>query len=392
MKNSFRRNFRFGLGLLALIVGISLICTVGNNGFFRLGITEAKMATEPIVPEQGTVALDKDHPLIRSAIAVQYRHTPRLLAIPHVVGTAVGLNENGSPAILVLAKDIVGRGVIPEDIEGMPVQVKLTGEILALQTCPPPTNLKNPRAKFTPPVPIGVSTGNVTAPLCDTGTISARLTDGKNVYALSNNHVYALENANNIIGTSVLQPGLVDAGCPSLNNGSPGNSIGTVYAYVPINFAGGNNTVDAAIAFSNTGQLCNSTPSNGYGVPSSTTVSAGIYQSVQKYGRTTSLTKGTIYGINATVTVNYGSSGNATFVNQIIVFSFFRPFIQAGDSGSLLVTNNPSANPVGLVFAGNSSGTYAIANPINQVLTSLGNTTRGAVIGTPVPNLKIDGK
>lgn len=75
------------------------------------------------------------------------------------------------------------------------------------------------------------------------------------------------------------------------------------------------------------------------------TVPASLGQAVQKYGRSTSLTHGTITGLNATVTVNYGSSGNATFVNQIIVSSS-RSFIQAGDSGSLLVTDDPDANPI----------------------------------------------
>jgi len=32
------------------------------------------------------------------------------------------------------------------------------------------------------------------------------------------------------------------------------------------------------------------------------------------------------------------------------------------------VTDDASANPVGLLFAGNSSGTMAIVNPIDKVL------------------------
>lgn len=48
-----------------------------------------------------------------------------------------------------------------------------------------------------------------------------------------------------------------------------------------------------------------------------------------------------------------------------------RPFIKAGDSGSLLVTD-PDRNPVGLLFAGNGSGQLAIANRIDLVLESFG--------------------
>jgi len=72
------------------------------------------------------------------------------------------------------------------------------------------------------------------------------------------------------------------------------------------------------------------------------------------------------------------SSGNATFVNQIVVSSS-GPFIKPGDSGSLLVTD-PGRSPVGLLFAGDSSGTTAIANTITDVLggfSSLGITIDG---------------
>ncbi len=49
----------------------------------------------------------------------------------------------------------------------------------------------DPTSRFNRPVPIGVSTGH---PAITAGTIGARVTDGVNVYALSNNHVYADEN------------------------------------------------------------------------------------------------------------------------------------------------------------------------------------------------------
>src|SRR5439155_16362832 len=88
-----------------------------------------------------------------------------------------------------------------------PVVVEVTGELLALRNsrrggvaprdfapsvlCPPPPAV-TPTGEFCPPVPIGVSTGNVTAADCATGTIAARVKGTGTVYALSNNHVYAL--------------------------------------------------------------------------------------------------------------------------------------------------------------------------------------------------------
>jgi len=57
-------------------------------------------------------------------------------------------------------------------------------------------------------VPTGVSTGH---PAITAGTIAARVTDGINVYALSNNHVYADENQA-ALGDEMIQPGTYDGG------------------------------------------------------------------------------------------------------------------------------------------------------------------------------------
>jgi hypothetical protein len=217
---------------------------------------------------------------------------------------------------------------------------------------------------FPRPAPIGVSTGNEGE--CSAGTIGCRVTDGTNVYALSNNHVYALENEA-LRDSEVLQPGLYDTGCVY----NSANVIGTLSAYVPIVFNDSlaNNEIDAAIAISSTANLGTATPAGGYGRPSSKTATASVGLAVQKYGRTTLLTKGTVTGTNVIVNVGY-SSGTARFVNQIYVRSNTK-FIGAGDSGSLLVTD-PDKNPVGLLFAGTSDGKLAVANPIGAVLDAFG--------------------
>jgi hypothetical protein len=106
------------------------------------------------------------------------------------------------------------------------------------------------------------------------------VTDGSNVYALSNNHVYADENQASI-NDYVLQPGVFDGGDVSLDG------VGTLYDFEPIDFSGGENTIDAAIALSTVDDLSNSTPSDGYGRQKTTTAVAYIGMSVMKYGRTT---------------------------------------------------------------------------------------------------------
>jgi hypothetical protein len=311
-----------------------------------------------------------------AAIAVQNRHTDRLLTFTDVVGTAVGLTADGQPAIKVYTKAAAGARV-PDSLEGVPVVVEVTGAFFAL-----PESKKgkpfgkggsgsDPTSRFSRPVPIGVSTGNEGE--CSAGTIGARLKGGADVYALSNNHVYALENTAQS-GSPVLQPGLYDTQCTV----DAGNAIGTLTVFKPINFncpsvntcnPSQDNRIDAAIALSSTTDLGNTTPANGYGTPRSAPAPAAVGQLVQKYGRTTSLTKGKVTGINATVIVGY-SSGYARFVDQIIVGSTKKPFIKAGDSGSLLVTD-PDANPIGLLFAGSGDGRTAIANRIDAVLDEL---------------------
>jgi hypothetical protein len=373
------RNFsKCILGVFVFMLSLSIIHWAGDNRFLKSGVVEAKITQETGDIGKETVILDKNNPKIQKVMEVQNRHTAKLMAKSDVVGTATGLTDDNIPAILVFSKKMLKAGAIPQSLEGIPVAVKVTGEILAMKGSPGGKGTRiDPTSWWPRPVPIGVSTGN--AGECSAGTIGARVKSGNNVYALSNNHVYALENTATI-GSNVLQPGLYDSGCIY----NLANKIGTLFDFVTIQFNNTScpqdplacNTVDAAIALTTTDDLGKATPDNGYRTPNSTTASAYIGQPVQKYGRTTSLTKGTVTGLNATVTVSYGASGNAIFTGQIIIGSS-RPFLKAGDSGSLVVTDNASGNPVGLLFAGSGSGKYAIANPIDNVLTSLGVTIDG---------------
>ena len=150
--------------------------------------------------------------------------------------------------------------------------------------------------------------------------------------------------------------------------------IGTLSNYVPIAF-GGTNRVDAAIALTTLDKVGTATPSNGYGQPSSTPAAAAVGLAVKKFGRTTSLTRGTVTGINVIINVGY-TAGTATFTGQIMVYGGRKAVIKAGDSGSLLVTDS-GERPVGLLFAGDMSGKYAFGNQISEVLGAFGVTIDG---------------
>ena len=124
------------------------------------------------------------------------------------------------------------------------------------------------------------------------------------------------------------------------------------------------------------------TLSDGYGSPSSITVPPTVGQPVQKYGRTTGFTTGSINAVNVDVDVCYFPLSEtvcfpgyqAHFINQFSVPDGSVPFSASGDSGSLLLTMG-SNNPVGLLFAGGDGLT--IANPIDPVLQRFNVTIDG---------------
>lgn len=326
-------------------------------------------------PQSGTPAagLSVRPDTLTSLMEIQERQTDRLLALPGVVGTAVGLTADGRPAIKVYTRSARVSG-IPLGLEGAPVVVEETGDFhtMELRSGRAKTGLvllSDPTRRFARPVPTGVSTGN--AGECSAGTIAARVKKPNgDVFVLSNNHVLSLENSANL-GSNVLQPGRFDTNCAI----HAGDVIGTLAAFQSIVFSTtARNKIDAAVAATSTANLRTSTPADGYGKPRSNTMAASVGQDVQKFGRTTKLTHGEVSGVNATLLIGY-SSGPARFVKQIVVSSA-GAFIQPGDSGSLLVTD-PGRRPVGLLFAANGPGTFSIANRIDLVLNNFGVTIDG---------------
>lgn len=342
--------------------------------------------TSPGDQAPGFAVVGAQPPDLANALAVHGRHTMRLIAISGVVGTAVGVTVDGRPAIKIFTKE-PRVAPLPNELEGIPVEVRVTGPLRAM-SCSPST-CRNIDVWPTP-VPIGVSTGPNAASTCYSGTIGARVKAGSAVYALSNNHVYANENTVPL-GTGILQPGLGDSNCSP----SGDNTIGTLSAFAPIAFCSGscpNNTIDAAIAVSDVTRLDNKTPPAGYGTPLSAWWPDTLGGGVQKYGRTTSLTTGQVYGIDATLRIDY-ATGTAQFVHQIVVSNCPTICIRPGDSGSLLVTNDASAEPVGLEFAGSADGFTAFANPIGDVLTYFGVSVDGnAVRATATGGLTAHGR
>jgi hypothetical protein len=342
-------------------------------------------------PAQQGVLLDKSNPAVQAVMDVQDRHTVELMSKPEVVGTATGMLEDGTPVILVFTKteispSVLAKGtLIPQEIEGVPVVVQVTGELKAMKGG---GGGVSHTAKQTAPIQLGTSGGwryDLANGYCCGGTLGALIQKGGQQYVLSNYHVLwadIVSGGNGRVATAgdpVIQPGLIDVSCNANNaqdvatlsgaGSLPAANVDAGYAQVIPNMV----RTDGSILEVGTISAATRTPAVGL--------------LVKKSGRTTGLTRSSITGINGTVQITYenecagGTSFTKTFTGQIIVANSRCAYQNGGDSGSLMVedvTTNPRA--VGLCFAGSSicsRSAIAIANPINDVLAWAGATMVG---------------
>ncbi|HIE12525.1 MAG TPA: hypothetical protein EYP63_03720 [Desulfotomaculum sp.] len=84
---------------------------------------------------------------------------------------------------------------------------------------------------------------------------------------------------------------------------------------------------------------------------------------VQKVGRTTGLTAGTVQYVDVTSSVDIGDNQEAVFEEQLMTTGISR----GGDSGSIVLDAENRAT--GLLFAGSDS--YTLCNRIENVLSAL---------------------
>ncbi len=288
-----------------------------------------------------------------------------VFGLSNVVGVGIGEKEvDGQPigklAVKVLvyekvdASHMAPEALVPRTVDGVPTDVEAIGEISELAF----------RARRRP-APGGVSIGNCNRVMA--GTLGCLVTRSNQLFVLSNNHVMALTNASPL-GAGIPQPGRLDFGmCPA-------DIIARLTSFVPISFAAGaNNVVDAAIARTSPALVDRRILRPG-GVRQrlrSPHVAPALNMRVQKSGRTTQYRRGYIDLINLTVNVTYSGVGVARFVRQFRVRGINGIFSDRGDSGSL-VTTFPTNQPVGLLFAGNSTTNVTFCNPIGRVLTAFG--------------------
>ncbi len=367
---------------------------------------------EPPADEKKVPGKDYTWGTMRKVMDIQSRATVALIEKHDgaILGTGTSEDADGNLVIRVFAAQGGMSRKLPGSIEGIPVELTVTGAIKggpalsrvtinngkaelpgapkpdtsatpAAQTATPSlatAAVATPRAaqvgpptrRFTRPVPIGVSAINQTD-VCASGTLGCRCIgrDGK-LYVLSNNHVLAKQNSGTL-GDPICQPSQGDVICAII----PGDVIATLSDFQKLQFftpitavsTAPVNIMVAAVAVTPLGMVDVTTPIEAYGIPArSPQENLFVGMGVQKQGRTSGFTKGKVFSINVEAVVKY-EPGFARFRNCIDIQTQFRTpsFGSPGDSGSLVVSL-ADRRPVGILFAGGGFDTFL--NPISPVL------------------------
>lgn len=330
-----------------------------------------------------------------AAIAAQKKHEKSLIQRANVVSVGCGYKfKDGKQTdeiclIVGVAEklpvvSLSGADIIPQSVDGVTIDVVETGEFHSFQEF-------DPTKKYRPAIP-GTSIGhkNITA-----GTFGCVVERNGAKLILSNNHVLANSNAATM-GDAIYQPGPIDGGTSA-------DRIGTLFDFVPIEFGGATDPSPPTCPFAKATASTANVVAKVFGrkhrlvafntdplaitnkvdaalcLPDDETeiteeivdlgkpigiAEAALGMSVQKYGRTTKHTTGTILQVNVTVQVSYGPSGTATFVGQFMAGGMSA----GGDSGSACL--NTDRKLIGLLYAGSDVST--IFNPIQDVFELLG--------------------
>lgn len=311
-----------------------------------------------------------------------------LLNRANVVATGIGYKETASQTTSDLciicsvaekftAFEVGNKDLIPEQVNGVPIDVKRSGIIKAL---------KGHQSRMRP-ASGGVSIGHYAITAGTLGCLVKR--DGKTLI-LSNNHVLANSN-HAIIGDEILQPGPADGGVRGRDK------LAVLYDFIPVHYLHEedihNQTTQYSPtpvhALSNTSRSTSLSSEQAPEVPENRVdaaiaspenqqevsaniidlgrikgmVSATLGVPVVKSGRTTGLTEGIVEQVDVTADVDYGGGHIARFNDQLMAGSMS----QGGDSGSAVLDDK--GNIIGLLFAG--SGTTTLINRIQNVFLEL---------------------
>jgi hypothetical protein len=248
--------------------------------------------------------------------------------------------------------------MLPEEIGGVVTDVIEAGRFRAFLPRRPAGQKRLRPAR--PGCSIGFQFSDAQAGELMAGTLSALVTADGVFYILSNNHVLANENALPP-GTPIFQPGLLDSGNPATDR------IATLARFVPLETAKPNRVDCALAAILDASAVIPAILPKVGRLRSAEPIEAAEDMQVEKMGRTTGYTIGTVFEVSATVPVEF-ELRTVMFEDQVLIRSDTGAFSDGGDSGSLIV-DRASGRATGLLVGG--SPQFAIANHIGDVLQAL---------------------
>jgi hypothetical protein len=285
-------------------------------------------------------------------------------AVRPSVALGVGASEDGEHRIMALVQAL-GRTTDAKlatlrDAAG-DIEVQQLGRVVKQ-----PGTSEWPRGRSRP-LRIGSSISSTEAK--DAGTLGCFVRQRDGVLGLlSNNHVLAGENAGQV-GDPIIQPGTRDRGA------TPDDTVASLASFVTLR-ALEPNRVDCAVATVVDG--CDFDPRQlvsgrleGIAAEEDT-----VNREVEKLGRTSKATRGTVTLIEVDNVIAAYDLGNIRF-DGVMQIEGVRPspFSKAGDSGSLIYTADTNL-AVALLFGGTDGGGVAgvarsFACPISSVLKAL---------------------
>jgi len=260
------------------------------------------------------------------------------------------------------------------NIDGTPVFVHNTGKVVVRPEAASGSTNQGKQFTHNGRVACGSSCGPAGYGYAGTFGAIARKRTGNALFGLSNNHVFA--NCNHTpVGMPIMSPGGTDA--------RPGVAPELICEHHEIvELRSGVPTLvtpcdcDVAIATIPNPQAVSSWQGDATGYDTPTQIlppQAGLR--VQKFGRTTGLTHGTILAEDVRFTLPYKSRHFSALVWFSEVWTIEgdggAPFALCGDSGSLVVNEDASA-AVGLVFAVGPKGEFAYIIPIQRITAAFG--------------------
>lgn len=287
---------------------------------------------------------------------IQGRHQDAILDRPGVHGIGIGVDPATRKLIFHIAVDTVGPvPPLPAHIEGVPVEVERSSPPVLMNGGP----LCEPCHADPQSLPVPMGNSAFSATYCSACTLGFKACDretGDIVY-LTNAHCSTDSSGcagTAPIGSDTVHRGPLDAPFCAIET-----DIGDVARHRTPSCVVGN-TLDATKVRSSASLT--SAYVRDIGTP------RGFRRpwpgdAVQKSGRTTGHTYGTVEAVDYATDIRY-CCGEARMIHQVKVDAAYRAFLKGGDSGSALLDRSSPPWILGLLFAGAGDGSYGIANSI----------------------------